>query len=98
MVIYRYDYFNRDVTPFLKNLRTKGIYADYMRNVFVTKTFPNHHTIATGLYVETHGVVDSEFYNQKLNKTIKFSEELYHYDNNILPIWVSDLNKFKIKL
>jgi ectonucleotide pyrophosphatase/phosphodiesterase family protein 5 len=74
-------------------LKIKGTYADYMKNVFITKTFPNHQTIATGLFVESHGVIDSEFYDQKANKLIKYSEELYHYNNNIHPIWVCYLNK-----
>lgn len=89
--IFRYDYFDRNVTPFLKDLKMKSTYADYMRNVFVTKTFPNHHTISTGLFVETHGVVDSEYYDTKLNKTFKYSNELFHYNNDILPIWVSTI-------
>jgi len=59
-----------------------------MRNVFVTKTFPNHQTIATGLYSEFHGVVDSEFYEPERNRTVRYSEELYQYSNDTLPIWV----------
>ncbi|KAJ8676692.1 hypothetical protein QAD02_012479 [Eretmocerus hayati] len=89
---FRHDYFDRNVTPFLQQLKNDGTYADYMKNVFVTKTFPNHHTISTGFYVETHGVVDSEFYDEKLNKTIKYSEELFHYNNDILPIWALNEN------
>ncbi|XP_058804211.1 bis(5'-adenosyl)-triphosphatase ENPP4-like isoform X2 [Phymastichus coffea] len=89
---FRYDYFERNVTPFLKDLRIKSTYTDYMRNVFVTKTFPNHFTISTGLFVETHGVVDSEYYDPKINKTFKYSHELFHYNNDILPIWILNEN------
>ncbi|KAK1134725.1 hypothetical protein K0M31_007505 [Melipona bicolor] len=59
---FRYDYFDRNLTPFMNKLKHEGTYTDYMMNIFVTKTFPNHHTMATGLYAETHGVVDNEFY------------------------------------
>ncbi|KAF7407142.1 hypothetical protein HZH66_001679 [Vespula vulgaris] len=84
---FRYDYFNRNVTPFMNKLRNEGTHADYMMNIFVTKTFPNHHTMATGLYAETHGVVDNEVYDPVSGNITKYSSKLYHYDNRILPIW-----------
>lgn len=91
---FRYDYFNRNVTPFMNKLRNKGSHADYMKNIFVTKTFPNHHTMATGLYAETHGIVDNEFYDPVSHNVTKYSYQLYHYDNTILPIWtVNEKNK-----
>lgn len=85
---YRYDYFERNLTPYMSQLKTKGTYVDYMMNIFVTKTFPNHHTMATGLYAETHGVVDNAIYNPATDEITGYSYKLYHYDNNILPIWV----------
>ncbi|XP_071865323.1 bis(5'-adenosyl)-triphosphatase enpp4 isoform X2 [Bombus fervidus] len=85
---FRYDYFDR--TPFMNKLKHEGTYADYMMNIFVTKTFPNHHTMATGLYAETHGVVDNEFYDPASGNTTKYSYNLYHYDNRILPIWTAN--------
>ncbi|XP_060820858.1 ectonucleotide pyrophosphatase/phosphodiesterase family member 5-like [Bombus pascuorum] len=87
---FRYDYF--DKTPFMNELKHRGTYADYMMNIFVTKTFPNHHTMATGLYAETHGVVDNEFYEPASGNTTKYSYDLYHYDNRILPIWTVNQN------
>ncbi|XP_047342864.1 ectonucleotide pyrophosphatase/phosphodiesterase family member 5-like isoform X1 [Vespa velutina] len=84
---FRYDYFNKNVTPYMNKLRNEGTHADYMMNIFVTKTFPNHHTMATGLYAETHGVVDNEVYDPVSGNITKYSSQLYHYDNRILPIW-----------
>ena len=72
----------------MSQLKAQGTSTDYMINIFVTKTFPNHHTMATGFYAETHGVVDNEFFDSSKNNTTKYSYELYHYNNNILPIWV----------
>ncbi|XP_011502713.1 PREDICTED: bis(5'-adenosyl)-triphosphatase enpp4-like [Ceratosolen solmsi marchali] len=89
---FRYDYFDRNMTPFLEMLKRNNTYVDYMKNVFITKTFPNHQTIATGLFVESHGVIDSEFYDKKSGRIIKYSEELYNYNNNILPIWILNEN------
>ena len=71
----------------MNELREKGTYTDHMKNAFVTKTFPNHHTIATGFYTESHGVIDATVYVD--NKTIGDSAQLFQYDKNILPIWVS---------
>lgn len=76
----------------MSELKAAGTYVDYMMNIFVTKTFPNHHTMATGLYAETHGVVDNEFYDTSTGNVSKYSYNLFHYDNSILPIWVCIYN------
>lgn len=76
----------------MNKLKHEGTYTDYMMNIFVTKTFPNHHTMATGLYAETHGVVDNEFYDPVSGNTTKYSYNLYHYNNKVLPIWVCKAN------
>ena len=34
-----------------------------MTNQFQTKTFPNHWTMVTGLYEESHGIVANNFYD-----------------------------------
>lgn len=44
---FRPEYFERNVTPFMNRLRKEGTSAEFMYNVFPTKTFVNHHTIAT---------------------------------------------------
>lgn len=72
----------------MSQLKAESTHADYMMNIFVTKTFPNHHTMATGLYAETHGVVDNEFYDTATGNVTKYSYKLFHYDNSISPIWV----------
>lgn len=90
---FRYDYFKRNLTPFMHELKGNGTSAEYMMNIFVTKTFPNHHTMVTGLYAETHGVVDNEYYEPATANVTKYSYKLYHYDNSILPIWtVNEIN------
>lgn len=86
---FRYNFFAKGLTPHMSSLRKEGTYAEYLENVFPTKTFPNHHSIATGIYPETHGVVDNLFYDPKLHKTVKISAEMYNYNENVLPIWVS---------
>lgn len=76
-------------TPFLEELRKNGTYAEYLNNVFITKTYPNHHSIATGVYPETHGVLGNFFYDPMYNKAINYSKEMWNYSDEVLPIWVN---------
>lgn len=86
---FRYNYFNKNATPFLAQLKTEGTTVDYLTNIFPTKTFPNHHSIATGVYPEVHGVVGNSFYDPQLKRTVNISAEMYNYNNDkVLPIWV----------
>lgn len=85
---FRYNYFAKNATPYMLNLKNEGTTADYLVNVFPTKTFPNHHSIATGVYPETHGVVGNNFYDPKLKRLVEMSYEMYHYTDEIVPIWV----------
>ena len=41
-----------------------------MTNQFQTKTFPNHWTMVTGLYEETHGIVANQFYDPSSHQVI----------------------------
>lgn len=89
---FRYDYLERmKFTKSLNKLTKKGNLAEFLKPVFPTSTFPNHYTIVTGLYPESHGIVANTFYDKELNKTFKIS------DNEITrmpewwggsPIWV----------
>lgn len=85
---FRPEYLNRNITPILNEFRSAGVRSEYMRNVFPTKTFVNHFTIATGLYSGVHGVVGNEFYDNKLKRNVKYSYDLFHYNEAVLPIWV----------
>ncbi|KAE8745674.1 hypothetical protein FOCC_FOCC007675 [Frankliniella occidentalis] len=91
MDAFKPDYVDDCLTPTIVKLRSSGAFAPFMKNVFPTKTFPNHHSIATGVYPAVHGVLDSTVYTSKddcANRSlIGYSYELYHYNNDILPIW-----------
>lgn len=85
---FRYNFFSKNANPYMLKLRQHGTYAKYMNNVFPTKTFPNHHSIATGLYPESHGVIGNSYYDPVKKQMIKFGYEMFHYDESIVPIWV----------
>jgi len=40
---------------------------------FPSKTFPNHFTIVTGLYPESHGIVDNHFYDEYMPNEVIFN-------------------------
>lgn len=60
---YRYDYLEKFNPPTLNRLAQKGVRAKWMIPSFPTKTFPNHYTIATGLYPENHGIIENNIYD-----------------------------------
>src|SRR5690625_3628911 len=65
-------YINRHQTPHLDRLIREGVYATSMIPVFPTKTFPTHYSMATGLYVENHGIISNRFYNIELGEQFSF--------------------------
>src|SRR6185503_13423221 len=60
---FRYDYLNLYRPPNLKALAARGVRARWMTPSFPSKTFPNHYTIATGLYPQNHGIVENNIYD-----------------------------------
>uniref|UniRef100_A0A8C5JIQ7 Ectonucleotide pyrophosphatase/phosphodiesterase 3 n=1 Tax=Junco hyemalis TaxID=40217 RepID=A0A8C5JIQ7_JUNHY len=61
--------------PNMEKLKTCGTHSKYMRAVYPTKTFPNHYTIVTGLYPESHGIIDNNMYDVDLNAHFSLSGE-----------------------
>lgn len=41
---------------------------------YPTKTFPNHYSIATGLYPDHHGIVQNSFYDPNLDRTFRMGD------------------------
>jgi predicted AlkP superfamily pyrophosphatase or phosphodiesterase len=60
---FRYDYLNLYQPPNLNSLARTGVRARWMTPSFPSKTFPNHYTIATGLYPQNHGIVENNIYD-----------------------------------
>lgn len=61
---FRYDYLDRDV-PNLKDFASDGVRGKSMTSAYITKTFPNHISIITGLYEESHGIVANSMVDPK---------------------------------
>lgn len=58
---FRWDYSKIFDTPNLNDMAKKGVKADRMISSFPTITFPNHYSIATGLYPDHHGLINNSF-------------------------------------
>ncbi|KAH9504401.1 hypothetical protein Btru_063516 [Bulinus truncatus] len=83
---FRWDYIlsNRARTPNFDRIISEGVTVQHgLKNAFVTKTFPNHFTLATGLWEESHGIVGNEMYDPHLNQTFTPQNDSANND----PAW-----------
>lgn len=80
---FRADFLQRGITPRLNGFVKEGVSPKYMLPSFPSVTFPNHYTLATGLYPESHGVVGNSFWDPELK------EEFYYTDpkRSLDPKW-----------
>jgi len=89
---WRWDYAARVPTPNLDRIAEQGVMAEYMIPVFPTKTFPNHYSMATGLYPDNHGIVANNFYCPELQLTFRLGDRT-SVENPVFyggePIWVT---------
>ena len=64
---FRYDYAKKYKANTLIKLSEEGVRAEFMVPSYPSVTFPNHYSIATGMYPSHHGIVDNKFYDAKRN-------------------------------
>lgn len=60
---FRADYLRPDDAPNLSRMAAEGARARSMVPVFPSKTFPNHYSLVTGLYVAHHGIAGNRFWD-----------------------------------
>lgn len=72
---FRYDFLDISGTKTLRKLVSGGVHARSLTSSFITKTFPNHHSIATGLYEENHGIVANSMWDPDWDETFKTCSE-----------------------
>jgi len=93
---FRWDYPQKANTPNLDRIAENGVRAESLRPCFPTKTFPNHFSIATGLYPDNHGIVLNNFYDSAMdvsyspgNRESVENGDFYGGE----PIWVTAENQ-----
>jgi alkaline phosphatase D len=89
---FRWDYDRLYDTPNLDRLASDGVKADRMIPSFPVKTFPNHYSIATGLYPDHHGIINNSFFAPDLGlfyrmKDRSVVENPAFYGGE--PVWVT---------
>lgn len=87
---FRWDYADSAYTPNLDRIAEIGVKATSMQPSFPTKTFPNHYTMATGLYPDHNGLVNNTFIDVDRNLMYsignrKAVEDPAFYEGE--PIW-----------
>uniref|UniRef100_A0A663MJZ4 Ectonucleotide pyrophosphatase/phosphodiesterase family member 5 n=1 Tax=Athene cunicularia TaxID=194338 RepID=A0A663MJZ4_ATHCN len=90
---FRWDYIYKVSTPNFHDAMENGVHVKQVTNVFVTKTYPNHYTMVTGLYAESHGIVANEMHDPILNETFSLNKmDVYNskFWEEASPIWVTN--------
>ena len=72
---FRYDYAQKYGAQTLLQFAQQGVTADALIPSFPSVTFPNHYTIATGLYPAHTGLVANSFYDSARNETYSMSQK-----------------------
>jgi predicted AlkP superfamily pyrophosphatase or phosphodiesterase len=89
---FRWDYTDMNETPNFDQLATKGVKADRLIPSFPTSTFPNHYTLATGLYPDHHGIINNSFYAPELGGIYRIGDTQMVTNGSAYfgePIWVT---------
>jgi predicted AlkP superfamily pyrophosphatase or phosphodiesterase len=89
---FRADFLKRGITPRLNAFIAEGISPVYMTPSFPSVTFPNHYTLVTGLYPESHGVVGNTFWDPSLKAEFYYTDPARSMDGKWWggePLWVT---------
>lgn len=88
---FRHDFADKYQATNLKGLRRSGVAAKSMIPSFPSLTFPNHYSIATGLYPAHHGLVDNTFYDPQKKQLYRIANRQAVEDSSWYggtPLWV----------
>ncbi|KAI6241991.1 Ectonucleotide pyrophosphatase/phosphodiesterase C27A7.1 [Aphelenchoides fujianensis] len=91
---FRVEYLRRDITPAINRVYNCGAHSSIYAS-FPSKTFPNHLSIITGLFPESHGITNTKFVDYEISD-LPFSPKtampaFFHGE----PIWNTAYNNGK---
>lgn len=89
---FRWDYTRLypEQTPQLRALIREGVTTDGLIPVFPSNTFPNHYSIATGLYPARHGIINNQFFDPVRGEFFRYNRPGFASDPSWWggePIW-----------
>ncbi len=87
---FRYDYAKKYNAENLLKLSNEGVQAKAMIPSYPSITFPNHWSLATGLYPSHHGLIDNFFYDYKRKEFYAMSDKKNAEDGSWyggIPLW-----------
>jgi predicted AlkP superfamily pyrophosphatase or phosphodiesterase len=72
---FRWDYcaLHPAETPHLRKYAAEGVSASELIPVYPSNTFPNHYSIATGLYPAHHGIVNNDIFDPQLGRYFHYT-------------------------
>lgn len=88
---FRYDYIEKHQARHLQQIASEGIRAESMIPSFPSSTFPNHYTLATGMYPKNHGIVANSFYDPRRDELYRIKDREKVEDGTFYrgtPLWV----------
>jgi len=90
---FRADFLQRELTPSLSAFVESGVSPSYMLPSFPSVTFPNHYTLVTGLYPESHGIVGNQFWDPEVEQEFFYtntSSSMHaKWWSKAEPLWVT---------
>ncbi|KAF4736689.1 ectonucleotide pyrophosphatase phosphodiesterase, partial [Perkinsus olseni] len=84
---FRWDYYGNTSTPNLDYFNERGVQAHHLINAFTTVTFPNHWTLVTGAWQETHGIVSNEMWDPNLGERFFMNTTKSDFFQEAEPVW-----------
>uniref|UniRef100_A0A915AEE5 Uncharacterized protein n=2 Tax=Parascaris univalens TaxID=6257 RepID=A0A915AEE5_PARUN len=84
------EYVDTHIVKTLEFIGDCGASAKFMYPSYPSKTFPNHYSIVTGLYPESHGIVDNYVHAAEISPTLQYmpkANDARYYKGE--PIWVA---------
>lgn len=88
---FRWDYISKTNTPNMDFIVTTGVKAPYINPVFPTETVPNHYSMTTGLYPESHGILSGYYtYDPVWNSSFSMNNTDSRWWDGGEPVWVTN--------
>ncbi|CAI4223005.1 unnamed protein product [Auanema sp. JU1783] len=85
---FSYKYMKKKIMKSLTYFSNCGVKAERVIPCFPSRTFPNHYAIATGLYPESHGIVDNNIYDPTIAPIPQSTKNTKHDELWMgTPIW-----------